>query len=150
MPLTQSDWTIIHDPDGASPKTLVAIGDFLDDEMGLPWQQQTGKSLPKGADAGRIFGRKAVTTTLRFAVFKTHASHAAAREWLLELAANTPLHAEDLTIAVNGGKTYALSDAVIGSGEPRMVPGIGEIRTMAAYNIEGGIFSEVPAPEEEP
>lgn len=144
MPLTKSDWTIIHDPAGTSPVTLVTTGDWLDDEIGLPWQQQTGRSLPKGADAARMFGRKAVATTLRITVFKTHASHAAAREWLLELAASTPLHAADLTIAVNGGKTYALSDAVITGGEPRMVPGVGEIRTMAAYQIEGGIFSEVP------
>jgi hypothetical protein len=148
MPLTKSDWTIIHDPEGASPFTLVTTGDWLDDEIGLPWQQQTGRSLPKGAAAARNFGRRAVATTLRINVFKTHSTHAAAREWILECAANTPLHAADLTIAVNGGKTYALSHAVITGGEPRMVPGVGEIRTLAAYNVEGGIFSEVP--EEEP
>jgi len=147
MPLISSNWKITHDA-GGTPYVLLAVGDLLDEEMAVPWTQKTAVSRPMRGTAAKAFGRGAVEHGISFAVFKDHATHHAARTWLLAWAAAVPKTAKSMKFEVSGTTTYyTLSDAVIASGDGRIVTGTGAIRTRVEYRIIGGTFTATtPAP----
>ena len=144
MAFISSNWKITFDYGGGSAFELVAWGADLDEEIAFPWSQVVDTSKPMGAAAATKFGRGKVETTFSIGVWKTHATHAAARNYLLAHAASLPLGmAKPLRIDVQGGSAYLLSTAVIASGDARMAVGGGLIRTYVKYQIEGGKFAVI-------
>lgn len=140
-----SNWKITFDYGGANAYQLLDYGDEIDDEIAFPWSQTVDTSKPLRVAAAVKFGRGAMETGFTVGVWKTHANQLTARNWLLAHAAGLPLGmAKTLRIDVYGGASYSLSTAVIVSGDGRMVPGTGPVRTWVKYVIEGGKFSLLP------
>jgi hypothetical protein len=144
MAFISSNWKITFDLGGANAFQMVNWGDEIDEEIAFPWSQAVDTSKPMRGAAVAKFGRGRVETGFTVAVWKTHATHQAARNYLLAHAASLPLGmAKNLRIDVKDGSSYLLSTAVIASGDGRMVPAVGVIRTWVQYKIEGGKFSIV-------
>lgn len=139
-----SNWKITFDHGGASAFELCSWTDEIDEELSLPWAQKVDTGTPLRAAAATKYGRGAVETSFTLGVWKTHATHAAARNYLLAHAASLPMGmSKALRIDVSGGNSYSLSTAVIASGDGHLVPALGVIRTWVQYKIEGGKFSIV-------
>ena len=144
MAFISSNWKITFDHGGANAFQLVNWGDDIDEEIAFPWAQQVDTSKPVRGAVVAKFGRGRAEMSFTVSVWKTHATHAAARNYLLAHAASLPLGmAKTLRIEVQGGSSYNLSTAVIASGDGRMAVGGGLIRTWVQYKIEGGKFTIV-------
>ena len=144
MSFISSNWKITFDLGGASAFQLVDYGDELDDEISFPWSQGVDTARPMRATVVTRYARGAMETTFTVGVWKNHATQIAARNYLLAHAASLPLGVtKALRIDVYGGSSYTLSTAVIASGDGRMVPALGVVRTWVQYKIEGGKFTIV-------
>lgn len=144
MAIIISDWTITFDLGGSSAFVLATIGDDLDEEVAFPWAQATDVSKPMRAAVVTNFGRGLVETSFTLGVYKTHATMATARNWLLAHCAAVPTGvAKTLTIAVNGGATYTMASTVMDGGDRRIVVG-GPPKTWVQYKLRGGKFAVVP------
>lgn len=142
--IVSSNWKVTFDYGGSSAFELCTYGDDLDDEISFPWSQQVDTAKPARAAASTKYGRGRVEMAITLGVWKTHATHAAARAYLLAHAASLPLGvAKNLRIDVYGGASYQLSTAVIASGDGRMATATGVIKTWVQYKIEGGKFSVI-------
>ena len=144
MAFIVSNWKITFDLGGASECQLLNWGDEIDEEISFPWSQTVDTGKPMGGAAAVKFARAAVETTFTFGKWKAHADQATARNYLLAHAAGLPMGvAKNLRIDVLSGASYLLGTAVIASGDGRMVPSLGVVRTWNQYKIEGGKFTIV-------
>ena len=141
MAIIVSDWKITFDLGGASEFQLCDWGADLDDELHLPWAQATEVSKPMGGAAEINFGRGSVGTSFTVGVYKTHATMAAARNWLLAHSAAVPAGvSKTLTVAVKDGSTFTLANTVIADGDRMIVPRTALPKTWVKYNLRGGKF----------
>jgi hypothetical protein len=144
MAFISSNWKITFDLGGANAFQLVTWGDEIDEEIAFPWAQGVETSKPLRGAAAVKFGRAQVEMSFSVGVWKSHANQQTARNYLLAHAASLPLGmAKNLRIDVKDGSSYLLSTAVLVSGDARMVPAVGVVRTWVKYQVEGGKFSIV-------
>lgn len=137
--MVRSNWRVTFDHGGTYAMVLLDHGDDMDEELAFPWAQRVDTATPMRAAAALQYARNAVETTLQLAVYRTHASHAAARNYLLAHAASLPLGVtRAVRFDVLGGAAYSLSSAAIASGDGRMVVNTGAVRTLTKYTINGG------------
>lgn len=149
MAFIASNWKITFDLGGASAFQLVDFWEEIDEELKFPWAQGVDTAKPLGARSALKFARGGADMAFTLGKWQTHATQAAARNYLLSHAASLPIKkTKVLTVEVYGGESFELSTAVIASGDGQVVPnlpGVGGVgvRTWIQYKVEGGEFTIV-------
>lgn len=142
MAFVVSNWRIRYILSDTSEFLIVDFGDEIDEEIELPWSQRVDTFRPLRGTGVKKYGRDQIETTLSIGVWKIHATHAAARNYILALAASVPKgESKDVRIDVLGGNVYRLRNAAIVAGTPKMMSAGGAIRTWVQYKLEGGEIS---------
>lgn len=121
MPVT-SNWTVTWDP--ASPLALLAVGQEMEGELEMPWEQEHEDRKVIEGDHTEPLPRSWVKGSLTFTAWKEHASDAAARDYLRTHRA--VIHAlrglrKTLRITPTGGTNDDKPNTMIKSARGRML-----------------------------
>lgn len=136
-----SSWKITLAPGEAGERVLVDIGGRIGEELRFPWQQQVDEGRHFRADGRRRWGRGNVSGGLTVQVLDSHASHAAAQAWMLQLQLDLASYSKTVTtleVETSGGATYVLANAVLSDADSSMMT---SGRTVTTYKISGGTWS---------
>lgn len=137
MAKISSNWRLRFDPAGADV-VLLAYGDMVEGELKFPWARPL-ETVPL-VDAAAPFLRlsKNSKLVLSFAVYKAHASDAAARQAVMEsLLAIDALVKKPLRIEISGisDRYWQFANAAVSEHEPAMDVNPARPRTVRSYNI---------------
>jgi hypothetical protein len=142
--MIQSIWQI--DLLNASGTTrLLDYGDVLADELRFSVSQDAARYAPIGSQWGEADAGGNAFVSVGWTRRQSHASHAAARNACLRLAAGTATRATGtLRVSVQGGETWDIADACVVSSEPQPLLG-NAFRTLTAYQAIGGRMTPAAA-----
>jgi hypothetical protein len=137
----KSMWTVTFDPGGSNQLILVSDGDMLEEEIEIANRQDTEDGKYPGASNAEPATRGGITRDLELRVYKTHASLAAARAYVLSQSIAVPANTRaTLRFVITGGNTYNLSNAVFTDWSVRPVR-TGVHKTLATYRLRGGALA---------
>lgn len=134
----KSVWEIKH-----GTTVLLAFGDLLEADPGMGWQKQVQVEPLLRGDEPFIEDRGNVQNNLAWTRAVHKPSMEAAREWRLSHAIEcAALSKGNVTISIQGGASYTLTNAVVSTGSSASGIEVGGKPTMVVMNYEiiGGLL----------
>lgn len=139
--------TITWDKSGPNELVLLTPAGFTDGTIEFPWEQDVQSNPRTRMTDLEGFARGNINSGFSFTTIDEHglaqvAAHEFMFDRMLALNARVFLRAT-LTVEISGGKTYALSNAIIQRAPCRLVERAMPVRTTTSWQIFGGTWSEV-------
>ena len=118
---------------------LLDVGDWIESEIAPTAKQDTAVYVSIGTAWGRPVAQGGALVSLEWSAYKSHASHAALRGYCMSRTAAMPSgQTGTLRLAITGGGTWDITDAVLISHSPTPDLTSGEFETLTTYEVEGG------------
>lgn len=134
----------------SGPRTtrLLSIGDLIDAEIEPQAVQDAEVFVSIGTAWGRPVAKGGATISLSWSAYKNHASHAALRGYCMSQTAGLPGgKTGTLRLAISGGGTWDITDALLVSSSPMADTQSHDFETITTYEATGGRmvpFANVP------
>jgi hypothetical protein len=143
--MIQSFYTVDFVTDNVSMR-LVSPGDVIEADITPSVSQGATRYSSIGADWSERRANGAADSEVSFGVIVRHASHAASRSYCLRNAASLPSGETGvLTIAVEGGETWKMQDAVMIAVAPLPRVPSSSFQTISNYSFVGTQLAPVTA-----
>ncbi len=133
---------------GAATTRLLSVGDMIEAEIAPSAVQESEVFVSIGTAWGRPVAKGGATIKLSWSAYKNHASHAALRGYCMSQTAALPGgKTGTIRLAISGGGTWDITDAVLISSSPSPDMQTHEFETVTSYEVTGGRmvpFANVP------
>jgi hypothetical protein len=121
-----------------STVVLLDLGDYLEQDIDMGMQNQVETYAAIGAAWGKARPKGGARRNVDFGVFRNHASHSAADEFVITHAPSLPFTATGkLRVTLASGSAWDMADAVIVAAVPRRSDEM-DFGTLTRYRIEAG------------
>ena len=121
---------------------LLDVGDMIEADIAPKVSQGAAQYAAIGAAWGETVAAGGAMVTVDFSVAKNHASHAALRGYCMSHAATFPSgKTGTLRLAISGGDTWDIADAILVSCSPAPKIPSHAFETLTAYSFHGGAMT---------
>lgn len=118
---------------------LLDVGDWIEAEIAPTSSQDSTVFVSIGTAWGRPVAQGGALVSLEWSAYKNHASHAALRGYCMSRAASLPGgKTGTLRLAISGGGTWDIKDAVLISHSPTPDLTSDAFETLTTYKVSGG------------